>query len=47
MNAIIISALMGVVMMFSGIITKNKSVIKNTALAALVVLLAFAIADVQ
>jgi NADH-quinone oxidoreductase subunit N len=39
MNAIILSALCGVVMMFSGIFTINKSVIKNVAIAALLVLL--------
>lgn len=39
MNAIILSALCGVVMMFSGIFTTNKSVIKNVAIAALLVLL--------
>ncbi len=39
MNAIILSALCGVVMMFSGIFTTNKPVIKNVAIAALLVLL--------
>ncbi len=39
MNAIILSALCGVVMMFSGILLKNKSAIKNVAIAALLVLL--------
>jgi NADH-quinone oxidoreductase subunit N len=39
MNAIILSALCGVVMMFSGIFTTNKSVIKNVAIAALLLLL--------
>jgi len=35
MNAIILSALCGVVMMFSGIIVKNKSAVKNIAIIAL------------
>lgn len=39
MNAIILSALLGVVMMFSGIIIKNKSAIVSTALVCLVILL--------
>jgi NADH-quinone oxidoreductase subunit N len=39
MNAIIISALCGVVMMFSGIFTHNKTTIKNIAIAAMLVLL--------
>jgi NADH-quinone oxidoreductase subunit N len=39
MNAIILSALCGIVMMFSGIFTTNKSVIKNVAIAAILVLL--------
>ncbi|MDI9365368.1 MAG: NADH-quinone oxidoreductase subunit N [Flavobacterium sp.] len=39
MNAIILSALCGVVMMFSGIFTTSKSVIKNVAIAAILVLL--------
>ncbi|MBC7721017.1 MAG: NADH-quinone oxidoreductase subunit N [Pedobacter sp.] len=39
MNAIILSALCGVVMMFSGIFTTNKSIIKNVAIAALLVLI--------
>jgi NADH-quinone oxidoreductase subunit N len=53
MNAIIISALMGVLMMFSGIIFKNKIVVKNIAIAALFVLLvahlagAYAIATIH
>jgi NADH-quinone oxidoreductase subunit N len=40
MNAIIISALLGVVMMFSGIFTTNKSLIKNIAAVGVLVLLA-------
>ena len=39
MNAIILSALCGVVMMFTGIFTQNKNTIKNVAVAALLVLL--------
>jgi len=39
MNAIILSALCGVVMMFSGILLKNKSAIKYVAIAALLVLI--------
>ena len=39
MNAIILSALSGVLMMFTGILTQNKIRIRNTAIAAAVVLL--------
>lgn len=39
MNAIIVSALMGVVMMFSGILVKNRSAITSIAVAGLVLLL--------
>jgi NADH-quinone oxidoreductase subunit N len=39
MNAIIVSALLGVVMMFSGILFKNKSTYTATAVAGLVILL--------
>jgi NADH-quinone oxidoreductase subunit N len=39
MNAIIISALWGVVMMFSGIVSKKQTVIRGTAIAGLVLLL--------
>ncbi|MFL9481249.1 NADH-quinone oxidoreductase subunit N [Chitinophagaceae bacterium LWZ2-11] len=39
MNAIILSALSGVLMMFSGIFIKNRSAIKYVAVAALIVLL--------
>jgi len=39
MNAIILSALSGVIMMFSGILLKNKSSIKYVAIAALIILL--------
>ncbi len=39
MNAIIVSALLGVVMMFSGIWVKNRSTVTNIAVVALLVLL--------
>ena len=39
MNAIILSALLGVVMMFSGIMIKNKSAITNIAAVGLFLLL--------
>jgi NADH-quinone oxidoreductase subunit N len=39
MNAIILSAIAGVVMMFSGIFTKNKTAITNIAVIALLILL--------
>jgi NADH-quinone oxidoreductase subunit N len=39
MNAIIVSALLGVVMMFSGIWVKNKSVVTNIAVVGLLILL--------
>ena len=39
MNAIIVSALLGVVMMFSGIVVKNKSVYTYIAAAGLLLLL--------
>ena len=39
MNAIILSALLGVVMMFGGIVLKNKQSIVYTAIISLVVLL--------
>lgn len=39
MNAIIVSALLGVVMMFSGIFTTNKTIIKNIATVGVLVLL--------
>lgn len=38
MNAIILSALLGVVMMFSSILTQNKSTIKNIAIVGLLIL---------
>ncbi len=39
MNALIVSALLGVVMMFSSILLKQKSAVRNVAIAGLVVLL--------
>ncbi len=45
MNAIILSALLGVVMMFSGIITRNRSAITAVAIAGLLVLLAGNLAE--
>jgi NADH-quinone oxidoreductase subunit N len=45
MNAIIFSAIMGVVMMFSGIITQKKSAISFVAVVALFILLAANIAN--
>lgn len=39
MNAIILSALLGVVMMFSGIMVKNRSAVTGIALAGLILLL--------
>src|SRR6201996_1465353 len=38
MNAIILSALWGIVMMFSGIFTTSKTAIRNTAVVALALL---------
>jgi NADH-quinone oxidoreductase subunit N len=45
MNAIIVSALLGVIMMFSGIMTKDRSAITNLAAAGLLLLLAANIFD--
>ncbi len=39
MNAIILSALLGVVMMFSSILTENRTIIRNIAIAGLLILL--------
>ena len=39
MNAIIISALLGVVMMFSSILIQNRSAIRNIAVVGLLILL--------
>jgi NADH-quinone oxidoreductase subunit N len=38
MNALIISALLGVVMMFSGILLKKKAAVRNTAIAGMLLL---------
>ncbi len=45
MNAILISAIWGIVMMFSGIFTKSKRAIRNTAILGLVLLLLANCAD--
>ena len=45
MNTIILSAILGVVMMLSGIFITNKSAMKHIAVAGLLVLLAFNIAE--
>ncbi|RYY62334.1 MAG: NADH-quinone oxidoreductase subunit N [Chitinophagaceae bacterium] len=45
MNALIISAVFGVVMMFSGILLKNKSSIRAVAIAGVLVLLSVNIAE--
>ncbi len=45
MNAIIFSALMGVLLMFTSITTSNKQIIKNVAIIALLLLLGSNIAD--
>ncbi|MFN8290387.1 MAG: NADH-quinone oxidoreductase subunit N [Chitinophagaceae bacterium] len=39
MNALIISALFGVIMMFSGILSKSRAVVRNLAVAGMVLLL--------
>ena len=39
MNALILSAILGVILMFSGILLKQKSVIRNIAISGLIVLL--------
>jgi len=39
MNALLLSAILGVVMMFSGILLKSKTAIRNVAIAGLIVLL--------
>ncbi len=46
MNAIILSAVWGVVMMFSGIFTKNKSTVRYLAIAGTVILLTANILDI-
>lgn len=40
MNALIVSALLGVIMMFSGVLLTNKAAIRNIAVAGMLVLLA-------
>jgi NADH-quinone oxidoreductase subunit N len=45
MNAIILSAVWGIVMMFSGIVTQSKTVIRNVAVLGLALLLAGNYAD--
>jgi NADH-quinone oxidoreductase subunit N len=45
MNAIVLSAIWGIVMMFSGIFTKSKTAIRNVAVAGLALLLAVNYAD--
>src|SRR6202012_407490 len=45
MNAILLSAIWGIVMMFSGIFTKSKTAIRNTAILGLVLLLLANCAD--
>ncbi len=40
MNALILSAILGVIMMFSGILLKQKSAIRNIAITGMIVLLA-------
>jgi NADH-quinone oxidoreductase subunit N len=47
MNAIILSALLGVVLMFTGIFTKNKSTIRIVATVGLLLLLAVNIAEMN
>lgn len=47
MNALIISALLGVVMMFSGILLKQKSAIRTVAISGILLLLAMSILDLN
>ncbi len=47
MNAIIFSAIWGVLMMFSGIFTSNKAVIRNLAIAGMALLLLLNIAELN
>jgi len=47
MNAILISAVWGVVMMFSGVLSKNNVLIRNIATAGLLILLAGIIMDMS
>ena len=47
MNAILISAIWGVVMMFSGVFSKNTSVIRYVALTGLALLLVLSYLDLS
>ena len=47
MNAIIISAVWGIIMMFSGIVTTSKTAIRNTAIIGLALLLIGNYADMM
>ena len=47
MNALIISAVLGVVMMFSGILLKQKSSIRTVAVAGILLLLVMSILDLN
>src|SRR6201986_4518204 len=47
MNAILLSAIWGIVMMFSGIVTQRKSAIRNTAVVGLELLLLANCADMM
>jgi NADH-quinone oxidoreductase subunit N len=47
MNAILLSAIWGIIMMFSGIVTSNKTVIRNIAVIGLAVLLMGNYADMM
>src|SRR3984957_20244849 len=47
MNAILLSAIWGIIMMFSGIVTKNKTVIRNIAVIGLALLLIGNYADMM
>src|SRR5580698_11569434 len=47
MNAILLSAIWGIIMMFSGIVTKSKTVIRNTAIIGLALLLIGNYADMM
>ena len=47
MNALIISAIMGVVMMFSGVVLKQKSTIRAVALAGLFVAIVLNVMELE
>ncbi len=47
MNALIISAVWGIVMMFSGIFTKNKSTVRSIAIAGILILIVANSLDLQ